>query len=89
MDETYFAFKDVHDGLQTITSAFEGLKIQHELPRGTADGVNQKFRVENEPSFMSINGVIKIPGVDYNIYKGLVTFVVVPPINAVIRSHYL
>ena len=88
-DNNYFAHKDVHDGLQAMQTSIESMKVHDETPRGTIDGTNRAFRVNNPVSFIVMNGVILTSGVDYTFNSGVITFKVAPPALAVIRSHYL
>ena len=88
-DNNYFAHKDVHDGLQAMQTSIEAMKVHDETPRGTIDGTNRAFRVNNPVSFLVVNGVIQVLGTDYTFTDGVITFKTAPAALSVIRSHYI
>ena len=87
--QTYYAFKDVHDGLNAIQGAVEGLHISQEDARGVADGVNTVFRVANPPSFVTVNGITQGEGADYRYNNGQIAFITAPTAGAKIKSFYV
>jgi hypothetical protein len=88
-DRTYQAFQNIHDGLNTLQTSVQDIKINSTIPFGKTDGTNNIFSIPNEPAFISVNGVMKINGVDFTYKNGFATFVTAPPSGATIRGFHV
>jgi len=88
-DHIYQGFQDAHKGITAVQNAVESIKINSSDPFGKVDGVNNTFRLENEPAFMVVNGVVKINGLDFNFKNGYIKFTIAPPPNAIIKGFHV
>ena len=87
--ETFHAFADVHEGLNSLQAAVQNLQMVQEIPRGAVDGTNLLFRANNKPDVLMLNGVVQSVGSDYKYENGLLVFTTPPSKGTKITSLYL
>jgi hypothetical protein len=70
----------------------DAVLFSHETPTGTVDGSNTVFTLGNAPDgskhWIDVNGIAQKPTTDYSIAGTTITFVVAPPIGAVLDATY-
>lgn len=88
-DNVFYTFQEAHKGLEALKSTVESIQINSTKPVEPINGTNRNFRMANEPSFIVVNGVVKINGVDFTWKNGWTTFVTAPPNAATIREFHV
>lgn len=65
-------------------------QILSEIPAGLINGINLVYTVQNQSSFITLNGqVLAAGGIDYTISGNGITMVVAPPTNSIFLSFYI